>query len=214
MVIESLTEEDIARLGMLQVSLLPGSMTARFGTAYARSFYRYVMRSGNEIVLVRRSGSQIVAFCVVSLKPQTLLRRLVIRTPLIVHALPRMITPRLWGLIINVIRSKADGSADAFPPALSTLPELMMLGCAPQYQGQGHASLLVEESEAALRARNYSGYLVRTFDDDDNLAVKFYLQRGFSVVARFVAHGTPFRLMRKPLCTDSASDNGVLSRHP
>src|ERR1035437_2058348 len=99
MVSENLTEKDIARLGMLQVSLLSGSMTARFGTAYARSFYRYVVRSDDDLLFVRRCDGQIVAFCVVSLRPQTLLRRLVIHTPLIVHALYRMIAPRLWWLI-------------------------------------------------------------------------------------------------------------------
>src|SRR5262249_29539688 len=194
MTYERLTERDISRLALLQISLLPGAMAAQFGTGFARSFYRYVARSAEEVLSVRRKEGEIIAFCLASFAVHSLQRRLVTRTPLPFYALLGVMSRRFWRLVINMARDVFSGSR-----VFSTLPEVVILACDPKDRGRGHASQLLKEIEMTLRDRGIREYIVRTFDDDNNLAVKFYTRKGFTVIARFAAHGTSFRSMRKTL---------------
>ena len=197
MTFERLTKYDISRLALLQTSALPGAMAAQFGVGYARCFYRYVARSLEEVLLVRREDNEIVAFCLASFGVHSLQQRLLTRTPLTFYAFLRLTTPEFWRLATIMARDVLSRSSNALPAELSALPEVVMLACDSQARGQGHGSRLLDEIEAVLRDRGIREYVVRTFDDDNNLAVKFYSRRGFTVIARFVAHGTPFRLMQK-----------------
>jgi ribosomal protein S18 acetylase RimI-like enzyme len=196
---ERLTKYDISRLALLQTSELPGAMAAQFGIGYARCFYRYVARSVQEVMLVRRTEGEIVAFCLASLGVHSLQQRLVTRTPLAFYASLRLMTPEFWRLVTNIARDVFSEASTALPAELSILPEVVMLACDSKARGRGHASRLLEEIEVILHDRGIREYVVRTFDDDNNSAVKFYSRRGFTVIARFVAHGTPFRLMRKTI---------------
>ena len=76
MTFERLTNYDISRLALLQTSALPGAMAAQFGIGYARCFYRYVARSVQEVMLVRRTEGEIVAFCLASFDMHSLQKRL------------------------------------------------------------------------------------------------------------------------------------------
>jgi hypothetical protein len=51
-------------------------MAAQFGVGYARCFYRYVARSLEEVLLVRREDNEIVAFCLASFDMHSLQKRL------------------------------------------------------------------------------------------------------------------------------------------
>lgn len=198
MLAEPFSRLDIARLGELQISILPSAMMAQFGHAYARAFYRYVAASPYEIVLVRRQSGEIAAFCLVTLSPQTLTKRLLIGTPLLLHAVKRILSPRFWRLVFHALAGIGRHNSEV-PAAFAHLPELIIIACDPAVQRQGHGSQLLDDAETALRHRGLHDYMIRTFDDDNNAAVKFYLNRGFISAGRFVDHGTTFRLMRKTL---------------
>jgi ribosomal protein S18 acetylase RimI-like enzyme len=198
---EPLTKCDISRLALLQTSVLPGAMAAQFGTRYARCFYRYVARSVDEVLLVRRERGEIVAFCVASLGIHSLPQRLVTHTPLAFYALLRVIRPQFWRLFINVACDVFTASSNTLPAIFSRLPEVILLACDPEARGRGHASHLLENAEIRFHDLGIREYVVRTFDDDNNLAAKFYLRKGFTVIARFVSHGIPFRLMRRAIPT-------------
>jgi len=109
---------------------------------------------------------------------------------------------RLWSEIVDMIFAPAalplpaeeiaGGESDA-------VPELLILCTAPDARDQGHAGRLLDRTEALMRARGVTRYKVRTFDDDDSAAFRFYTAKGFTAYGRRRAIFSSFRLMEKRL---------------
>jgi GNAT superfamily N-acetyltransferase len=189
---DAISQNDIARLAELQLSLLPSSMVSRFGAAYARAFYRYALRSPLECLSVERDASgRIIAGCVLSFDIGSLSKRLALGTPLIFAA---MLRP--W-LLLSAL------GGEGGPPAGEA--ELVLLFTDPAAQGKGAGRRLVERCDALARERSLSVYVVRTLADPVNPAYRFYIARGFTPAGEFSAHGQNFVLMRRQVEAGSPS---------
>ena len=183
-----LSRNDIERLASLQCAILPTSLISELGVDYVRSFYRYAVKSSHEIVLAARDDAGgIAAGCVVSLDIATLQRRLLTGTPLLLAALPR---------VFNLLPRLLRGSSSTAPP---DAPELLLLFTDASHRAKGLAGALVDQAEAALKMRGISRYLVRTFDDATDPALRFYLGKGFAQAGSFTANGAAFQLLEKRL---------------
>jgi ribosomal protein S18 acetylase RimI-like enzyme len=200
---EQLTETDCRRLAALHVECLPDSLVSRLGRRYAVAFYRYLSRSDHERVFVHREDGRIASACVLSLRPQTLARRLALGTPLLWFA-PRLLAGLLWA---NVPARQAARTAQRGDPGRG-LPEVTHVFTAPEARGRGAASALLDHCEEFLLRQDHSRYVTKTVDDDANPALAFYRNRGFAELGWLAEHGLALRVLLKTLPDGSPSDRG------
>lgn len=200
---EALGEGDLERLGRLHVSALPASLVSKLGNRFARDFYRYVASSNEEILCcVRGEDGLVQGASVVSLEPQSLDTRLAKRTTLLLWAMVRV-----WRLPLRSLLRDWLGGADQPSPQLpSDLPELVHIFAAPDCQGKGVGSRVLDRSEAALKERGVPAYCLKTEDDPGNPALRFYARHGFAERGRFALHGLQFVMLEKRL--DGANADG------
>jgi len=184
---EGLNSNDVSRLADLQAEVLPQSLVSRLGRVYIRAFYRYVIRSSDELLLTERSqDGRIAAGCVVSLDAASLERRLMLSTPLLPFALMRL--PFLLDALFG----------GGQPPVVQGA-ELILIFTDLAERGRGHAGRLIQRTESELAERGFDTYQVRTFDDPLDPAFLFYKAKGFESVGTFDARGYSYALMRRAL---------------
>jgi ribosomal protein S18 acetylase RimI-like enzyme len=182
---EHVSLDDIARLAELQASILPASLISELGPNYLRAFYKYLVRSRDELLFLQRDEfGKVAAGCVISLDVRSLERRLALKTPLLFAALGRP------GVLMRAVRHGGQ------PPIIQGA-ELILLFCASEFRRRGYAATLVSRTEVALSRRRIRAYQVRTFDDPSDAAFKFYLSLGFEKVGSFNARGYRFALMKR-----------------
>lgn len=189
-------ERSLAVLARLHAACLPDSLVGALGDRYVRAFYRYVERSQKEILAVERDESgRPVAAAVLSLEPATLLRRLLLRTPLVVDLIKAL--PKL--ALKTLIRSRGAWTRPDTPISRipSVLPQLILIFTDAAERGRGRATALIAEIERQLARRGIARYEVRTEADPANPALRFYENRGFEVQGVTVRFGTPFTVFTR-----------------
>lgn len=214
---DSLSADDVRQLAAMHCEILPDSLVSRVGPEYARSFYRHVGDSDREFAFLHRDRGTIVSACIVSLEPHTLQRRLLLHTPLILHAplairrLPvRAIAASLAASVTSGMRavlasrSAAPGRSAASrhsgdSPVQPRGPEVLLIFTLAQARGTGLGAATMARCEAFLRARHAPRYFVKTLDDESNRAIAFYRRRGFTQLGTVVKNGKPLGVWEKHL---------------
>jgi len=186
-------EADIPQLADIHCQCLPDSMVSRIGADYARSFYRYLARSEDELGFLHRDGETVVSACIVSLVPATLERRLLRHTPLVLRA-PLAIRR----LPIRSMAAKALGRGDAGVEQPDG-PELLLIFTVAALRSTGIGAATLARCEEELRRRGHARYFVKTLDDPGNRAVPFYRRHGFTQLGTRVNHGKRLGLWEKAL---------------
>jgi ribosomal protein S18 acetylase RimI-like enzyme len=192
--LDAINAPDIDRLSELQVAALPDSMVSLLGRRYARAFYRYIVRSRQEILCVVRNSAGVVdAAVVVSLSPSTLEARLAYSTPLllwIVLRAPRLPLRHMAGEFLRPSRSSN-----------VPRPELIIIFTDARCQARGIGRSLVKLCEASLRERQVASYVVKTENLPENGALKFYARLGFRPLHEIRKYGVAFQMFEKRLDT-------------
>lgn len=186
-----LHERDIARLARMHVEALPESLVSLLGEAYARAFYRYCASSAEELLLVERDRGELAGACLVSLAPETLSRRLLTRTPLLLFA--PLAVRRL------PLRAMLRGAAQPSEPPPPRAPEILLIFTVPEARSQGLGARLLARCEQLLQSRGLHKLLVRTRDDPANRAIKFYERAQFNRIAARSKYGKRLVLLEKSL---------------
>jgi ribosomal protein S18 acetylase RimI-like enzyme len=177
-------DSDVRDLARLHASCLPDSLITALGAAFTRSFYRYVATSPHELLEVERnSAGRVIAAAVVTLRPATLNRRLLMRTTLLLAFLPRA---------FRLLR--AAGSSDG-----AHAPEMILLFTAAEARRQGCARSLVGRVERQLRERGVREYVARTEADPANAALAFYRRQGFTPQRLETRLGVSFQVFSRTL---------------
>jgi GNAT superfamily N-acetyltransferase len=198
--LDELRQPDIARLAKLHVTTLPRSMVSRLGLSYARSFYRYLARSLQELIFLERDREgSIMGACVLSLAPDSLERRLLFGTFLWTRALFNF-RKMPWSELL----SKAAPQASV--ELAGEKPELLIIFADPAHQSMGIGTRLVALCERALLIRSVRSYRVKTENRNDNRALQFYDRNGFARIANITVHGIDFVLFEKSLLDRSERD--------
>lgn len=189
----SLSDQDITRLAELHLQSLPTSIVAQMGLAYTRSFYRYVQHSEEEILLVRRIDGAIVSGCVVSTAPQSLIKRLILHTPLLLAVVARA-TRLPWRAMLFKTSTPNQCAED-----VSSLPEVLLLFISPSMRGNGIGLELLRESENRLAALGKTRYMLKTIDDPENPAFFLYAKHGLKKCHTIHKGGRRYRVWTKSL---------------
>jgi ribosomal protein S18 acetylase RimI-like enzyme len=186
-----LQEREIAQLARMHVQTLPESLISVLGEPYARAFYRYCASTSEELLLVERDRAELSGACLVSLAPETLSRRLLTRTPLLlfaplaIHRLP--------------LRAMLLGAARPAEPSQPRGPEILLIFTVPELRSQGLGARLLRRCEQQLSSRRLPKVLVKTRDDSTNRALKFYERAQFNPIATRSKYGKRLLLLEKTL---------------
>ena len=200
-------ERDIRDLADLHVACLSDSVVGALGPSYVRSFYRYVMRSRQEIGLVERNhAGRIVAAAVLSLEPASLNRRLLLHTSL----LPSFLTkaPRMIRVLAFPAVRPGHASADQ-TRVPAEMPELILMYASADARGRGLGSALIRRAEQRLRQVGVTEYQVRTVADSSNPALGFYRSRAFVPAGTSFKQGRFFQVLTKTLDPDDTMTNAA-----
>ena len=190
-----LTPHDCARLAALHRECLPDSLVSELGLAYAAAFYRYLNRSALERVFVLRDAAgEVFSGSVLSLRPRTLKRRLLCRTPLVFFAAPWSLRRFLRRQPASALKAKPRAVSNPIP---ATMPELLLIFTSPQARSHGAGAALLSQCEQFLVSQRYPQYAVRTVDEPANRALSFYARNGFTAVGQSFEHGRTFRVFTK-----------------
>lgn len=199
---DELTTTDCSLLAALHIHCLPDSLVSHLGYSYAKSFYRYIRRSQQEFIFVHRNAGQIVSACVLSLSPKTLDRRLIKYTPLLLWVPFRLFRLPVGKIVKAILQPKLPamlGTSVRSSVTFDRVPEVILIFTAPEARSRGFGSALLDRCESFLLGQGYHHYIIKTFDDETNRALRFYANNGFVERRPFVKYGKPFRLWEKSL---------------
>jgi GNAT superfamily N-acetyltransferase len=198
-----LTESDIETLAELHRQCLPESLVSQLGHRFARSFYRYIRRSEQELIVMHRQDEHIAGACVLSLSPSTLDRRLVFNSALLLSAVLRL--HRLPLLKMCALERKSTSQGDS---RRETLPEVILIFTAPEMRGKGIGLKLLTECERKLSSDGLDRYVVRTLAYPENRALDFYRSNGFIPKTQVDKHGKRYQVFEKLLSNSEQIDQG------
>jgi ribosomal protein S18 acetylase RimI-like enzyme len=186
---DALARRDIRQLARMHVEALPDSLVSQVGERYARAFYRYAVASPHEVILTARAGGSLSGACMMSLAPDTLSRRLLVRTPLALFAPFAIRRLPLRALLLGSAASEVQ------PPG----PEILLIFTVPEVRSRGLGAQLLARCEALLVARGVDRLLVKTRDDPANRALAFYERARFHRIASRTVHGKRLAVLEKTL---------------
>ncbi len=189
----SLTETDQHALAAMHCRILPDSLVSRLGRSYAQTFYRYVANSAREFAFVENDNGELISACIVSIQPETLQKRLLWRTSLLLHvpfALPRL---PLRSILKGLTGQTASRSKQ--PPG----PEVLLIFTAQRARGRGLGASTLRRCENFLKRLGHDCVYVKTLDSPDNRAIQFYLREGFKQCDAFSKNGKRLVLFSKSL---------------
>ena len=126
-----------------------------------------------------------------SLAPETLSRRLLARTPLLLCAPLAIRRLPLRAMLLGATQPAAPSQ----PPG----PEILLIFTVPELRGQGLGARLLARCEQLLLARGLATVLVKTRDDAANRALKFYERAQFNPIAARSKYGKRLLLLEKTL---------------
>jgi GNAT superfamily N-acetyltransferase len=179
------------------------------GFRYTCAFYRFALGSPEEIVVTDRSDGKVVALAVATFAPKTLTRRLLLNTPLLLAAVAGLFRFKFRSAIFDLLFGQAPAPLRPDPSGrgeAEVVPELLILCTAPKARRQGRAARVLQQVEALMRARGATRYTVRTLDDDELPAVRFYATKGFTRCGRQRGTVWTFRLMEKRLASAGGAE--------
>lgn len=179
---------ELRQLADLHCRMLPHTVVSRLGRCYAAFFFRYLVRSPLEDLLVERRDGRPVGFAVLSAEPGTLSRRLLLNTPLL-----------LWAPVAFLRLSPTVLRGGAEIPA----PEFLILAVDAEVQRRGVASALMERSEALLRARGCAAIWTRLEDLPSSPVISLFQRFGYGNTGTRPHLGSTVQVLSKPLKTST-----------
>jgi len=192
--IELATARHVPQLAALHRACLPDSMISMLGPAAVTRYYDLVTTSPFEHVVVARSAGPIEAACVLSLEPQSVLRRFATAAPLrfagdLAH---RSLTPAFRKRLLARI-GEGGGGPD------SGVPEVTQIFTDAAQRGRGLGSALLRACEDRLRELGQLTYCIHTLRDDNDAGIRFYRREGFTQSGTSRSFGDTYLVMTKGL---------------
>lgn len=192
--IELATARQVPQLATLHRACLPDSMISMLGPAAVTRYYDLVTTSAVEHVVVARGTGPVEAACVLSLEPDTVLRRYVSAAPLRFAAdlAHRALTPAFRKRLLA--RLEEGGGA-----AGTGVPEVTQIFTDAAQRGRGLGSALLLACEDKLRALGHLTYCIHTLRDDNDAGIRFYHREGFTDSGSSRSFGDHYLVMTKGL---------------
>lgn len=159
---------------------LPLSKFVRLGYRSLYTLFRFAEASRDEFTVLQRDANGVpIGLAFVTLKPQSLLFRLMTRS-----------TFALWLILgINKIDWVKALRRDRSPAPSDLRPELFFLCVADGSRNRAIGRALLDAVEGRLLEAGLAAYVVKTEARPDNRAIQFYLNNGFRIIDTRTAYG-------------------------
>jgi ribosomal protein S18 acetylase RimI-like enzyme len=185
--------EDIRQLARLHRVTMPHSVLGHMGAATLERYYRWVVQSTSEQLFVTRENAEIVGAAVLSLSPDSVMRRFITTSPLsfVMRAAAAFLRDsRFRRDVRGFFLSRDSGNA-------LQMPEVLQIFVAPEQQSRHTGSELLDRVEAWLKANRVSRYCVRTLAERNDATLAFYERRGFQAAGESTFCGESYRVLEK-----------------
>lgn len=189
----------VQALADMHMASLPTSVLSALGATFLKAFYRFALSSPQEEVVVCVKDGTPIAGALISDSPETLNRRLLFTSPLAWAVLANFHKPIVREAVFG--KTEVEIDADQMAATDTPTPELLTLFTDERARGQGIGAALIDEVDRRMSKRGLRRYFVRTTEDRDNPALRFYSRCGFTSAGRIRAHGVAFALLVKQLGT-------------
>ncbi|MEM8962959.1 MAG: GNAT family N-acetyltransferase [Acidobacteriota bacterium] len=176
----SISDTDLTRLATLHATSLDGSLFARLGTRLLERYYRFVVDSEDEALLLERDDSGgIRGAAVLSFAPLSLTGRFVGAhvVGFGIAMLRGMLTDgAVRGLLFHYARERLKGVHATIDDGT---PEVLQIYIDPTRRGGGIGSKLMRRAERVAYARGARSMAVRTEAEDNEPVLRFYDRGGY-----------------------------------
>ena len=200
---DELNSKDIVKIAEIHLKTMDDSIISLLGFSYTKKFYQFIARSEREITAIKRDGAgEVVAACITSLEPHSLGKRLMFHTPLwffLIISFYRLPWIKILFRMKQVLNTEIVESIEL----IRRSPELILIFSDPSKQGKGIGTNLVLKTEEHLLSLNTPFYQVRTLDNPNNRALRFYQKCNFQKLEKSEKQGRIFQVLYKQLRTSS-----------
>jgi ribosomal protein S18 acetylase RimI-like enzyme len=186
--------EDIRQLARLHRMTMPHSVLGHMGAATLERYYRWVVQSANEQLFVSRDNGEIIGAAVLSLSPDSVMRRFITAWPLsfALRATAAFLRDSAFRRDVRgFLLSRENGHASL------AMPEVLQIFVAPERQSRRTGSALLDRVEAWLKTNRLSRYCVRTLAEQNDATLAFYQRRGFQPAGESTFCGESYRVLEK-----------------
>ncbi len=211
MKIEVATRAEVPQLVELHQLCLPASILSALGDDAISRYYEYVVASTREYVFIALDAEDaVVAGCVLSFSPGSLLRRFAVEHPVsavrdlakgavLTAELRHRVRERAREAVAGLLRRRRATTDRDEPDSQGSLPEVTQMFTEPALRGQGYGKALLARCEDTLRARRHKAYCIHTLRDDNADGIRFYEREGFVLTGSTSSFGDAFLVMTKEL---------------
>jgi len=178
---QNIKEDDIEQICFLHSISLPDSIITLLGKTIIKRYYNYVINVDKEILFFIKENEKVLGSCLISIKPETLMKRFLLRhwditSIFVMKALISSSTKRKR--ILNFLLKKSNK-----PSEINGMPEIVQIYTNPAIKNQKVGTRLLIQAEEFLVNRKIEKYFLKTFSSDDNQALHFYNRRNFKKIA-------------------------------
>ncbi len=192
-----LDSADAARLAQLHRATLRTSTLGRMGLAPLARYYRWAAVSPDERLFVSRTAEGIDGAAVLSVDPDTALRRFVMRAPFRFAASAMAAAIRDREFRRELVAYGRERLRAASEPGAA--PELLQIYVDPFGRNRGVGSRLLARVEQAVTTAGLDRYYARTVVQDNEATLGFYARRGFTAGREQTFCGVRYVLLCKHL---------------
>lgn len=189
----SISQHDVEQLTALHRRTLPRSVLGRMGPSTLERYYRWVVRSMSEQLFVSREGTRVIGAAVLSLEPESVMRRFI-------AAAPAAFVLSASAAFLRDGAFRAQALAYVFERGKTTaaaVPEVLQIFVAPDRQSRHAGTALLEQVETWLKTHGVARYSVRTLAERNDATVAFYARRGFQPAGEAMFCGTRYHVLEK-----------------
>lgn len=192
--LQPISEADRDALARLHEINLGNSTIGQLGASLLKRYYRFIERSGDEVLFVERVDGELAGAAVLSLRPESVISRFV-KSEIVGFALA-VVRKTLAhpGFVRTVL---AQGKGAKLEPENSPEIELIQIYVDTTRRNKQVGRKLLKQLEDFLRGRGVREYFIRTRTTDNEAALGFYDRNGFIEAARVPWKDDVFVFMRK-----------------
>lgn len=190
---------DIKQIAQLHVNALPNDIFPSLGKWYLTHYYKFVISSIKDDLILLRNENNIDAVCVITYSSTDFISRVVKATffPLFISAVLSFFTSNAFRhFFISFIKSKIIKN-DTHGFGKNMNPEIAFIYTDTKKQGQGLGTKLLSKVKTLLLDKHITELFVKTLDHPSNKALNFYLKIGFKPIGQLTQLGrnyTAFKL--------------------
>lgn len=184
-------------LAKIHCDSLPGSLISSLGPNIVKRYYKFLIKSNEEHFFFIKEKEQITGHCVVSMAPDSLMKRFFIGD---IFSIMGSVIKNVWFSRKNRLRIFSFTYQIAKPPPeIKGIPELVQICTSSLYRNKKIGTKLLLLAEEFLCFNKAKSYYIKTGSDRSNKALYFFEKKSFLPISKTTIAGKSYVYMIKQL---------------